>query len=189
MNFTQIDKLTGRVVNSGTTDSVVELQNDDTVILTDFAYFGGYVINGIHFDIPISPSINHTFNWQTKQWEDPRTLQDLKDAKWEAMKSAREAAIDAPLVTPYGTVDSKAVDRTNITDAVMMLQTLAALGQPTTIDFTMSDNTTVTLTTNQMVEVGLLLGQKVQVSHGIARARRTAIELATTPEEVEIIQW
>lgn len=117
------------------------------------------------------------------------TLAQLKEAQWATIKAAREAAIDAPLVTPYGTVDSQAKDRTNITDAILLLQTLEAAGTPTTIDFTLADNTAVTLTTAQMVNIGLLLGQKVQAAHGQARARRAQIDAATTKAEVEAVVW
>lgn len=139
--------------------------------------------------IPTQDSPDTIFDWATKQWYDPRTLEDLKDAKWAQVKAAREAAIDAALPTPYGTFDSDASARTSITDAVLMLQSLAALGQPTTVDFTLADNSVVTLTTAEMVNVGLLLGQKVQAAYAAARALRAQIEASTTPAEVAAVAW
>lgn len=138
---------------------------------------------------PARPSPNHAWDWATHSWQDMRALETVKESTWAAMKLAREATIDAPLATPYGAVDSKAKDRTNITDAVLLLQTLAAIGQPTTIDFTMADNTTVTLDTTQMVTVGLLLGQKVQTAHSRARVLRAAIDDATTIAQLEALTW
>jgi hypothetical protein len=135
------------------------------------------------------PSTFHIYDWVTKQWIDPRSLVDFKDAKWEEMKKARTAAIDAPLTTPYGVFDSSPSARTSITDAVLLLQTLASLGTPTTIDFTLADNSVVTLNTTQMVQVGLMLGQKVQVAHSRARVLRLQGEAATTVAEVEAITW
>jgi hypothetical protein len=117
-------------------------------------------------------------------WVDLRTLAEHKVARWSSIKAAREASIEAPLVTPYGTFDADSVARTNISNAVMLSQTLEALGQPSLIDFTRSDNSVVTLTAAQMVEVGLLLGQQVQAAHAAARQRRTLIEAATTVGEV-----
>lgn len=144
---------------------------------------------GKRIEFAPKPSPFHQFDYTLKQWIDPRTLQDLKDAKWTAIKQARAAAIDSPLVTPYGTFDSNVAARTSITDAVLMLQTLEGLGQPTTIDFTLANNSTVTLTTAQMVQVALLLGAQVQVSHARSRALRLQIEAATTPEGVAAIVW
>lgn len=138
---------------------------------------------------PTQPSEHHVFNWVTKQWEDPRTVQDFKDAKWVSIKEAREAAINAPLITPYGTFDSDPKSRQNITDAILLLKSLEDLGSPGTIDFTLADDTARTLNTAEMVMVGLLLGQKIQAAHAQARALRGALDLATTKEEVEAITW
>jgi hypothetical protein len=120
---------------------------------------------------------------------DDRTLEQRKAERWEAMKVARDAAIDAPLVTPYGTFDSGPADRTNITDAVLMLQTLAAQSLPAEITFTLADNTTVLLGVADMVHVGLLLGAKVQAAHARGRDVRAAIDAATTPAQVDAVTW
>ncbi len=148
-----------------------------------------YIADGIQVTLPERPGQHWEFNWETKQWEDPRTLDDLKAAQWTQIKAARETAINAPLETPYGTVDSGPDDRGNITDAVMLLQTMESLGTPITIEFTMFDNTPITLTTAQMVHIGLLLGQKVQAAYVRSQACRAAINAATTKEEVEAVVW
>lgn len=160
-----------------------------------------YVENNINGDthyiddddqpIPISakPSRYHDFNWTTHQWTDPRTLAQHMDAKWGEIKVAREAAINAPLPTPHGTFDSGPADRTNITDAVLMAQTLTALGQPVAINFTLADNTTATLNASQMIEVGLYLGAKIQAAYATARSLRASIYSAGTIAAVQAISW
>lgn len=189
IKFTAYQRTTGQVLFSGTADDPATVVNGDTAVLIGEVYNGGWLGGDNfdqHFDVPAQPSGAYVFDWTTKQWYDPRTLQDLKDEHWTLMKLARAAAIDAPLPTPYGVFDSDASARTSITDAVLMLQKVGPAG---TIDFTLADNTVVTLTTAQMVQVGLLLGQKVQQAYTIARARRTQIEAATTPAEVEAVTW
>jgi len=148
-----------------------------------------YVFNGALVDMPPQPSHHHVFNYTTKQWEDPRTLQDFKDQQWSAIKQARSSAIDAPLVTPYGTFDSDAAGRTSITDAVLLANNLTAMSMPVAIEFTLSDNTSVTLNAEQMVHVGMLLGQKVQTAHPRSQTMRAQIETATTVAEVEAVVW
>lgn len=167
---------------------IIESGGDQTIVTgtppNDHSYYdSGWV------DLPFKSSESFIFNWKTKQWEDPRTVQDFKDAKWISIKESREATINAPLVTPYGTFDSDPKSRQNITDAILMLKSLEDLGSPTTIDFTLADDTARTLTTSEMVMVGLLLGQKIQAAHAQARALRGALDLATTKEEVEAITW
>lgn len=179
-----------RVVNCPASQATHQAQEGEGCVeMADGDDSTHYVANDTFAPIPSRPSESHVFDWTNKTWLDPRTLGERKLQKWTTIKQAREAAIDAPLPTPYGMVDSRAKDRTNITDAVLMLQTLNALGTPTTIAFTMADNTTVTLDTMQMVTIGLMLGQKVQAAHATARGLRTAIDSATTVSQLENISW
>ena len=137
------------------------------------------------------PRPNGFFTWDktTKTWIDTRPLDQQKIDKWTDMKIAREAALVAPFTTPFGIFDGTTDAQKSITDAVLMLQTLASLGTPTNIDFTLADNTTVNLTTAQMVQVGLLLGQRTQTVYANGRAKRIAIDSATTIADVEAITW
>lgn len=148
-----------------------------------------YVDNGAVVPFPPRPSLNHDFDYTTKQWFDPRPLTELQALKWGSVKAAREEALVAPLTTPFGVFDADAASQKSITDAVLMLQTLASLGQPTTIDFTLADNTVVTLNGADMVMVGLALGQRTQQVHATARALRAAIETSTSIEELDLISW
>lgn len=52
-----------------------QLARDEDYIL-ESAKTGQYVFGKLLVDMPLKPSRSHMFNWQTKQWEDPRTLQD-----------------------------------------------------------------------------------------------------------------
>ena len=138
---------------------------------------------------PHRPNAHCYFDMHTKQWEDPRTLSDLKSAQWTQIKQARAAAIQNPLVTPYGTFDADEKSRTAITDSVLLLQTLSKRGRPQTIKFTLSDNTSIDLSVSQMEDVGLLLGEKTNLAFERARVLREQIEAATTKEQVEAIVW
>jgi len=135
------------------------------------------------------PTPRHIFNYELRQWIDPRTIDQAKDAQWATIKAAREAAITSPLVTPYGTFDATANAQRSITDAVLMLPILEAMGAPQTIEFTLHDNSTATLTTAQMVQIGLALGAQTQAAHAKARLLRAQIEAATTAAEVEGVVW
>lgn len=148
-------------------------------------YFDGSAV----VDRPNQPSRFSRWSNNTLSWFDPRTLQDFKSAKWAEIKQSRESTINSPLATPYGTFDAHAKARASITDAVLLLQTLSAQGTPQTIDWTLADNTVVTLTTAQMVEVGVLLGQQVQAAYAQARSLRLQIDASTTPQEVALVVW
>jgi len=185
MKFTQIDKTTGRVINSGTSDSLEELASLDTTIIPDEIYRGGYIVDGTHYIQPSQPSAHHVFNWTTKQWEDPRTLQELKDAQWTLIKRSRSAAEYAGFMWDGSTFDSDAVSQNRITGAV----TLAQLSSAFTIDWTLATNQVRTLNQSEMLQVGAALGVHVQTQFAKGQSLRVQIDAATTQAEVEAIVW
>ena len=140
-------------------------------------------------DMPPSPSSEHVFDYATKTWVDPRTLLQLKDAKWEDIKLARDAAIHAPLATPYGMFDADAASGFKITQAVLLANNLTDMGQPVEIDFTLADNSTVTLSASQMIQVGLLLGGREQQLRARATAIRVQIYAATSQTQLDAMGW
>lgn len=140
-------------------------------------------------EFPPKPNQYNVWDWTLHTWVDPRTLQDYKDEKWSEIKRSRDAAINAPLTTPYGVFDADANSRANIANAVLYLQTLEQQGTPGTIDWTLADNTTITLNYAEMSSVGLLLGHRTNAAYDTARALRTQIDAATTIAEVDAIHW
>jgi hypothetical protein len=151
----------------------------------DELYFNGKNI----VERPQRPSDWHRWDNGTNTWVETRSLDDFKAQKWRAIKIARESAITAPIVTAFGTFDATAGAQKSITDAVLMLQTMEAMGNPQTIDFTLANNTTATLTTAQMVQVGLMLGAQTQAAYAKGRVLRAQIEAATSVADVEAITW
>ncbi len=189
--FVVFSKITGAITSTGTSDMPEwhETEENGVLIGVTADIENSYVDKTQVKPKGEKPTSFHVFDYSTKQWEDPRTLQDFKDAQWLLIKQARKIAINTDLVTPYGVFDSDEGSRKAVTDAVLMLQTLASMGTPTTIDFTLADNTVVTMSTPQMVEVGLLLGQKTQTAYSQARIKRENIDAATTKESVLLISW
>ena len=131
------------------------------------------------------PSPHHTFNYTTKQWEDPRTLADLKAAKWGEIKQARSQSEYVGFTWDGSTFDSDATSQNRITGAV----TLAQMSTAFSIDWVLADNSVRTLNQVDMLQVGAALGNHVaeQFSKGIAY--RTAVEEATTAEEIQAVVW
>lgn len=163
--------------------TLVDSDIPESVLVNEYKVIGGTLVwVGAPIDVETYDLNMTTLNWEIN-------IVKLRAKIWALIKRDREATINAPLVTPYGTFDSDPKSRQNITDAILMLKSLEDLGSPTTIDFTLADDTARTLTTAEMVMVGLLLGQKIQAAHAQARALRGALDLATTKEEVEAITW
>lgn len=117
------------------------------------------------------------------------TLSDAQLMKWAEVKRWRTEAINSNMTTPYGTFQCSAEDRQNITDAIMLAQTLSAMEQPVSIPWTLADNTVIDLDASMLVNIGLLLGQKVQTAHAIARLLREDITNAETVEDLDLVVW
>lgn len=145
-----------------------------------------YIVGGNAAPYPPKLLPMATWDIKTVAWVDPRSLSARQDEKWAQAKAERAKASAALLVTPYGTFDADPDSRESLVSAIVMLQTLTALGRPAAIDWTLADNSVVTLDTTQLVTVGLLLGQQVQAAFTAARAKRVAIYAAKSVSELAL---
>jgi len=183
--FTVFDKVTGRVIFGGTASDPLNFVSDTEGVLLEVTYETGYFQQGIHHELPTQPSTNHVFNYTTKQWEDPRTLDDLKSAQWTQIKQARTNAEYAGFTWDGSTFDSDAISQNRITGAV----TLAQLSSTFTIDWTLATNQVRTLNQSEMLQVGAALGVHVQTQFAKGQSLRVQIDAATTQAEVEAVVW
>lgn len=180
-----------RTVNTPEADAKNQIELGEILVeseypLTGTSFYFDTVLQKI-VNMPVRPSTWHKFNYVTKNWEDTRSLRDYKMAKWEEIKRARDIAIDSPLSTPNGIFDSDADSRSSIVSAVLLMQTLNDPEQ--VINFTRADNTVATLNTKDMVEIGVLLGQKVQLAHTRGRLLRSQIDQATSIDDLNSLSW
>lgn len=185
IKFTAFDACTGQVLYSGTTDSTTELKTEVIHILEGEILTGGYLLDGVYYQQPEQPNSYSLFNWTTKQWEDPRTLADIKAQQWKTIKQARTAAEYAGFTWDSSTFDSDALSQQRITGAV----TLAQMSVDFTINWTLADNTVRTLNQMEMISVGAALGIHVATIFAHGQALREQIEAATTKAQVEAIVW
>jgi hypothetical protein len=175
------------IVYHPATSNVLRLEETQPQEEAGLGYF--FTTESLAFPVPTRAEHILRFDGAKLVWHDPRTLADHKAAQWELIKQARATEIASPLVTPYGTFDADANSRTAITDSVLLLQTLSKRGRPTAIDFTLSNNTEVTLSVSQIEDVGLMLGEKTNLAFAKGRLLRAQIGAATTPEQVAAVVW
>ncbi len=179
------EKATGRVVSSGTTQLPQSLVSDtlDVLVGAEARPGASYVEAGCVVEIPVKPSVHHVFDWAGKAWIDPRSLQDLKDARWAEGRRERDSAEFGAFSWDGSRFDSDALSQQRITVAV----TLAMMNSAFSIDWTLADNTARTLTAADMIAVGVALGQHVSACHERARVLRGQIEVALTAEELGVL--
>jgi hypothetical protein len=117
------------------------------------------------------------------------TVEGARVRRWAQMKIARQAVIDAPLVTPYGTFDSDQRGRDSIKEAVLFVNNKTAMGDTSPIRYTLADDTRPEFTAEQIIQVGMLLAAKVQAAYDTGDSIRQAIDAAATVEEVQGVNW
>jgi hypothetical protein len=132
------------------------------------------------------PSHPAAWDMATKTWVDARPLPALKAAKWRAIKAARDAAEFGTFACDGNTFDSDLASQSRIQGAVQLAK---LLGPAFTIDWTLADNSVVTLDAAEMQAVGLALAQHVQTVHAAGRTLRAQIEAATTKADLDAIEW
>lgn len=134
---------------------------------------------------PAQPDEYHVFDYTTKHWYDPRTLNDIKLAKWAIIKQARSSAEFGGFTWDGSPFDSDAISQSRIQGALQ----LAALIPDFSIDWTLADNTVRALSGSELAAVGVALGLHVGTQHAKARLLRSQIEAATTVAEVDAVTW
>lgn len=112
-----------------------------------------------------------------------------KDIKWARIKELRDAAEEAGFVWDGSTFDSDKTSQSRIQGAAQ-LATLAKINnQPLSIEWTLMNNGTRSLSADDMIAVGMALGAHINEQHVRARQLREQIEAATTPEQVQAVRW
>ena len=144
-------------------------------------------------------------DWQSKveQWivehgqfaggtyvTDELDLDVAKVRHWGKIKSQRDQAewsgFDVPEI---GSFDSDPASQAKIIGATVAAQLADAAGRAYEIDWTLKDNSVITLDRQQVEQVGFALMDHLNQVHGKGRQLRQAIESATSQEELDAIVW
>lgn len=127
-----------------------------------------------------------------------RTVRDVTDAdfmpaaiacRWREIKAARDAAEWGGVDTPYGRFDSDEESQGKLNGAVTAALVFQAQGIAFSKDWTLADNSSVTLTGPQMIEVGLTVLGWVDAVHQRSRVLRERLETTITPAAAQAIEW
>lgn len=131
------------------------------------------------------PEVYMTWDYTNGGWVDPRDLVAKQAAKWEAMKLTRDEAETAPFTWNSMTFDADRISQSRIQGAVQ----LATMDANLSVDWTLADNSSVTLTASDLMQLGGALGVHVTTAHVKGRLVRDAIDAATTEAELDAVTW
>lgn len=125
------------------------------------------------------PRDDSIFDFSSKRWVDPRSLEQVKEDKWNLIKKERNF-LEFSTFTYNGNVyDSNQVSQGRIMGAAS-----AGIDQV----WTLADNTTVELSATELQQLYVALQAHVTSVHERGRKARLSIDSAVTKEEVEAIQ-
>ena len=125
------------------------------------------------------PSQSHYFDYHTKQWIDPRSLDDIKAQKWVEIKSQRDRLEFGGFEFEGSIYDSNQVSQGRI---------MGAAGAGIDQTWTLANNTTVNLTAMQLQQLYAALQAHIASVHERGRIARQLIFDAETKEQVEAVQ-
>lgn len=148
--------------------------DDEPFTPNDYWSEGGWVTPP-----PKPEGIWYTFDYVSKQWIDPRSIDDVKTQKWEEVKLQRDQLEFGGFEFEGNVYDSDQVSQGRIMGA-------AAAGVDQV--WTLADNTTVDLSALQLQQLYVALQMHVAGVHERGRIARLAIESAETVEEIEAVQ-
>lgn len=119
-----------------------------------------------------------------------KPLDTLKNETWQEVKGKRDALEQAGAPYLNKVLDSDEKSVTRITVAVQAAQAAISAGNTDfALNWTMKDNSVVTMTAAQVCGMAVALAQHSDGLHKIARDLRAKIEAATSAEELATIKW
>ena len=180
-------KDSGHITSVGTTCFPELLETPEQGVLTHITadIENDYVHQGEIHHKGDRPSKAHIFDYSTKTWVDPRTLEEHKTAQWALIKAARNEAEFGGFTWDGSVFDSDQVSQARIQGAVLL-----ATGNPNfVVDWTLADNTVRSLTADDLIVLSLTLGEHVTLQHSRARDARALLDQATTLSEVQAVSF
>lgn len=161
--------------------------NEETVVLntpkdgfavndppkSNMFYWDGWV------EMPAQPSPHFIFDYEIKQWIDPRSLDEIKAQKWAEIKSQRDQIEFGGFEFEGNIYDSNQVSQGRIMGA-------SSSGIDQT--WTLADNTAAELSASQLQQLYAALQAHIASVHERGRIARQLIFDAETKEQVEAVQ-
>lgn len=126
-------------------------------------------------------------DWTVVTEEEWPTLAMLQDEAWSAVKAIRAAKETGTAQTPVGTVQIDEASKLKITGALSLCRLQEELQQPFSLNFTLADNSRVTLTNTTVRQLAGAVGEYVAQVYDRASALRDQIDAATTAAELNAI--
>lgn len=187
IDYVVYDTATGEILQTGICPEssfyLKGTQDGQAALIGKASDLHDYIKDGQITPKGAQPTPAHIFNYATGQWDLDLSL--AKSQKWAEIKAARDAQEFGTLNWGGYTFQCDEVSQRRIQGAVQ----LAVMDTGFSIEWTLADNSAITLTAQHMVEVGQALADHVNQGHVRARQLRAQIDAAQTQNEIDAITW
>jgi hypothetical protein len=155
--------------------------------------YGSSIINGECYvngaqvvPVPPAPSTAHSWDWSTKAWVLP--LEAAKEAKWTAVKAARDVQEFGPFTWSGHTFDGDRDAQRRLTVALEAAKEAITSGSEFSTFWKLADNTVISLSAQDVVAVYRACGEhNIRDNHAAAAVKYAQIQAATTIQDLDAI--
>ena len=176
----------GRIASAQMTNSVL---SSPYILVPTFPDVTNSYWDGIQVvSLPAPPGNAYAWDWPSKAWVLNLTAGQL--AAWSRIKAARDAAINAGVTYNGNVYDSDAKAQLRVTGAATLAQLAIASGNTTySITWTLQNNSTVSLTAQQVIAMAQAVGTNYQTQFAKGQTLRAQIMAATTQAQLDAVAW
>lgn len=188
LKYTAYVRGTGEILYSGEAQHPQFLETEAVCIHIGDRFGPGWIDLSGYTPLPSRPSEHHTFNYAIKQWEDLRTLADLKAAKNAAINAARLKANQSHFTFAGKQIAVDPLSRSDIDAAHGAILMLGAMPGGWPGGWKAMDNTIVPIA--DLTTWGQFYGAMVAqgtANFAHAQALKAQLAAATTAEEVAAV--
>ena len=169
---------TGTIFNFAPTSPSNKLIELDEKVMLSEEYELHYDFNSQKLKKISRPHSNLIFDHSSEQWFNPRSLDELKEQRWEEIKTQRDSFEHNGFEFNGKIYDSDLTSQGRI---------IAAAQLGATVEWTLQDNSTIWLSPADLQGLVQALAQHVTSVHERGRIARQLIFEAETKEQVEAI--
>lgn len=181
----------GRILicQSGPDDSLIaeqEKSEENTVFNADPVTSETHFIDIVAKEVKSKgdkPSNAYIFDYDSAQWA--FNIAEAQKEKWLEIKEQRTYQEFSSFEWQNNQIQCNEVSQRRLQGAVQM----AAINPSIVIDWTMEDNSVVSLAASQVIDMGTALGLHVTATHERGRMLRQLINDATTETQIDLIIW
>ena len=168
---------------SGRETSVLhDVQGTEYIVTSEpWDFETSYIKDGELRSRPPRTDSAYTWNNDAEEWQ--LDLDAYKVGAWRTVRFMRDQKESAGFEYDGVMYDSDPISQQRIQGAAQ----LAQLDSTMSIDWTVKDNSVITLSAAQVIALGVALGQHINAVHAAGRVSREQIESATTKTEIDAV--